>query len=112
MKGRNFSEILMNPSIQKQWEDITFMRNNGAADKPNWVAAISSRYKLVLSMKDTPWLIDMKKDPNEVTNFINKPENESVIKELAEQLKKYGIDHADPFLINTKMAEDLDAFLE
>lgn len=111
MVGRNFSKILTNPNLEKNWNDITFVRNGGSAKKPKWVAAITSRYKLVLSMTDTPWLIDMQKDPNEVINFISKPEYESIIKELALQLKDYGITQTDPFLKDTKMADDLISFI-
>ncbi len=38
-----------------------------------WVAAVDTRYKLVLSPSDKPWLFDLEKDPDELVNFYNEP---------------------------------------
>ena len=70
MTGPNFSELLEQPNKQDSWPDFTFMRNTEKADYGTWFAAVTSIYKLILSTKDEPWLMDMKKDPNELTNFI------------------------------------------
>lgn len=107
MAGRNFSDLLTDPATEENWDDISFMRNGGTAKNGLWVTAVTSRYKLVLSKKDDPWLIDMKIDPNELINFIEKPKYRDVVKKLANQLKEYGQKQADPFLVNTKMAADL-----
>jgi arylsulfatase A-like enzyme len=40
---------------------------------PYWVAAIDTRYKLVLSKSEPPWLLDLQEDPDELTNFYQKP---------------------------------------
>jgi len=112
MKGRDFSKLLVNPDSQSGFEDITFMRSTGLANKGNWVAAVTSRYKLVLSRSDEPWLIDMKTDPNELINFAKEPDNAGVVKQLAIKLNEYGQKHDDPFLKGTKMADDLKALLQ
>jgi len=112
MMGHDFSELLSQPNLQKKWEDITFMRNAGKAKNEQWIAAVTSRYKLVISEKDNPWLIDMKIDPNELINFIDKPENIEIVKTLATKLKEYGEVHADPFLKGTKMANDLENIIK
>lgn len=111
MAGRDFSKLLQNPKIENDWEDITFMRNGGSASNGQWVAAVTSRYKLVVSKKDEPWLIDMETDPNEIQNFINESDYKSIVTDLARQLKEYGLDHSDPFLVGTKMAADLELLL-
>jgi len=36
---------------------------------PNWAAALTQRYKFILSHQDIPWLIDMEDDPDEIINF-------------------------------------------
>jgi len=58
-----------------------------------WVAAVNNQYKLVLSPIDTPWLFDLKKDPDELVNFYNdaayKAIAEKMEKELYAQMKKY-----------------------
>ncbi|MCX6326954.1 MAG: sulfatase [Bacteroidia bacterium] len=111
MQGRNFADLLTNPVNQKDWEDITFMRSTGLGNTGNWVAAVTSRYKLILSKNDEPWLIDLQEDPYELINFISKPEMEPVVKELAKQLSNYAQKRNDPFLQGTKMAEDLKTIL-
>lgn len=47
-----------------------------------WVAAVSNRYKLVLSPSDKPWLFDLEKDPNELVNEYNNP----AFKDIADKL--------------------------
>jgi len=111
MEGRDFSKLLTLPKKQKNWEDITFIRNAGRDDRGKWVAAVTSRYKLVLSKDDTPWLINMENDPDEIINYIHHGENANVVKELARQLDNYARKYADPFLKGTKMAEDLKRLL-
>ena len=58
-----------------------------------WVAAVNSRYKLVLSPSDKPWLFDLEKDPDELINFYNNPAYKtianSMTKELYAQMEKY-----------------------
>ena len=108
MVGRDFSDLLLHPEKQSSWEDITFMRSTGlAGGGGNWVAAVTSRYKLVLSKTDGPWLIDMEEDPNELINFAKEPAKAVIVKMLANKLKEYAEKHSDPFLKGTKMAEDL-----
>lgn len=112
MKGRDFSEILVDPSKQDNWEDITFMRNAGTAQNGNWLAAVTSRYKLVISKKDDPWLIDMETDPNELINYFSRAEYRKTAKELARQLNGYAQKHADPYLTGSKMASDLERIIK
>jgi len=111
MQGRDFSNLLINPSSQSDYEDITFMRSTGLGDEGNWTAAVTSRYKLILSKTDQPWLVDMEKDPNELINFIYKPENKGRVKKLAQELSNYAKKQNDPFLTGTKMADDLSDLL-
>lgn len=111
MIGRNFSSLLRNSVHQENFRDFTVLRSSGIGNKGRWVAAINSRYKLVLSREDEPWLIDMEIDPDELINFIAKKENKEVVIDLAKRLKKYAIKQSDPYLSGTKMAEDLDKLI-
>jgi len=108
MQGRDFSALLINPVLEKDWEDIAFMRYGGRSKEGRWLAAVTSRYKLVLSEQDTPWLIDMKADPNEMTNFFAAPAYRDIIKKLSIQLREYGKVHQEPYLIESKIEEDLE----
>jgi uncharacterized sulfatase len=51
-----------------------------------WVAAVNNRYKLVLSPVDKPWLFDLEKDPDEMTNYYNNPEYKEIAKEFTNEL--------------------------
>jgi uncharacterized sulfatase len=57
------------------------------------VAAFDQRYKLILSVADKPWLFDLEKDPDELTNQYGREGYDEVTKrlqnELLSQMKKY-----------------------
>lgn len=111
MVGTDFSQLLANPDVERNFEDLTVLRSAGTDDSANWIAAVTSRYKLILSKNDDPWLIDMETDADEKINFISKPENAALVKELAKELSDYGKSQADPYLQGTKLAEDLKKLL-
>ena len=111
MEGLDFSELLLSPERQSAWQDITFMRSTGLPGEGKWVAAVTSRYKLVLSKNDEPWLIDIETDPDELINFINETDKSQIVKDLATKLREYAGKYSDPFLQGTKMADDLDALI-
>jgi len=92
------------------WQDITFIRGHGTNIRDpqyQWVAAVTKRYKLVLSLMDAPWLIDMDKDPDELKNFCTNPEYRSVVRNLAVQLAAYHDKFKDPSLSTPKFQYDL-----
>ncbi|MFY0608301.1 MAG: sulfatase [Cyclobacteriaceae bacterium] len=108
MVGKDFSGLLTDPATQSQFEDITFLRSS--SDK--WIAAVTSRYKLVLSPIEDPWLFDLEQDPDELTNYVNEASKASVIKELAQKLKDYGEAQSDPYLATgTKVRNELEDLL-
>ncbi|MDX1285436.1 MAG: sulfatase [Draconibacterium sp.] len=111
MVGRDFSNLLTNPENAENYEDIAILRATGTGSNGNWVAAITSHYKLILSKNDEPWLIDMKTDPNEKINYIKKAGKTEIVKELATKLNDYANKQNDLFLKGTKMAEDLKKLL-
>lgn len=86
------------------WKDVTILRKGSAL---GWVCAVNKRYKLVLSPHDIPWLIDKREDPDELINFIHKPECRGIVRELATALAAYHKAHKDPSLDNKKMRYDL-----
>jgi arylsulfatase A-like enzyme len=51
-----------------------------------WVAAVNNRYKLVLSPSDKPWLFDLEKDPDELTNFYNHKDYKDIAKRMSSEL--------------------------
>ncbi|WP_431192259.1 sulfatase family protein [Rhodopirellula bahusiensis] len=84
---------------------VTFLR--AASSKAAWVAAVTDRYKLIVSASDRPWLFDLEKDPHETENHIGRPENQTVAARLARSMLQYGDLMKDPQLTEGKLREDL-----
>lgn len=111
-QGRDLSSQLADVSSEKidaENPPVTFLRNAGK--KPNWVAAIDARYKLILSVNDDPWLFDMKQDPDELVNLYRRPGTKGVAERLGKALRGYGIANADPYLSQKNIASSLERIL-
>ena len=112
-QGRDLSAVLADtttkPLENEAGQDVTFLRNAGKTAQ--WVAAVDSRYKLILSTDDVPWLFDAKEDPDELQNFYGKPDTAAVSKRLGLALQMYGVDNKDPHLKNVAIAGSLTAVL-
>ncbi len=87
--GVDFSNEFANRKMKINDDRIVYITN--ALGK--WVAAVNTRYKLVLSPSDKPWLFDLEKDPDEMINFYNDPDYKEIAekftKELYKQMKMY-----------------------
>jgi uncharacterized sulfatase len=88
-EGRDGSAFLTTGKAPAGWKDVAFMRGTGGG-AAGWLAAVTSRYKLVVSPQDGPWLIDLGEDPDELRNFCFKPECRETVRELARELIAYG----------------------
>ena len=102
-QGRNASKLLLGQS--DGWQDIAILRNAGT--KASWLAAVTNRYKLVVSVNDSPWLFDMQTDPDELKNFIGKPNTANVTKKLAQHLVEYGKKVGDKYVNQKQIAHQL-----
>jgi uncharacterized sulfatase len=51
-----------------------------------WVALVNNQYKLVLSPRDTPWLFDLQKDPDERINFYHNSDYNDIAKKMTKEL--------------------------
>ena len=88
------------------WNDITFMRSTGDAEaKSGWLSAVTARYKLVLSVVDDPWLIDLQKDPDELKNFWDNPEYSTTRARLSKALSNYGKTYKDKRIEHSNIAK-------
>lgn len=101
VEGRDASALLEGKK-PADWKDISFLRGTG-----DWICAVTDDYKLVLSNQDTPWLFDLKKDPNEVVNCYDDPAYADIVKQLATDLKGYLADSNDPRGENEKFQQEL-----
>lgn len=106
-EGRDASALFKDAAAAKNWEDITFVRGTNA-----WLGAFTARYKLIVSTKDAPWLIDMEKDPDELKNFCDDPACRNVVQSLAKALLAYGKRFNDERVSDPKVAEFLKKMAE
>lgn len=105
--GRNAAALFTQDQSVK-WDDVTIVRSTGNLDRPvsgSWISAISERYKLVYSTQEEPWLIDLKNDPNEVTNIFGQGEHKDVTRWLTAKLDEYGQQHKDPYVESPRIRE-------
>jgi len=89
--GRNALHLLQD-TLQTQWQDLTFLRSTPGTE---WLAAVSSHYKFVISRSDRPWLIDLKNDPNEVVNLFGDPKYAKIAAQMRAGLVQYVRQHND-----------------
>lgn len=108
-EGRDLSRQLASATKFSSESGMTFLRNSGKT--AGWVAAIDSRYKLILSVNDQPWLFDAVEDPDELQNFFERPGTQQVTRQLADGLRRYGADTNDPHLSHPRIAASLQQIL-
>ncbi|MFG0266876.1 MAG: sulfatase [Rhodopirellula sp. JB055] len=107
-QGRNLSEWFRKQEpadAEVEGNSVAFLR--AASSKPAWVAAVTDRYKLIVSAGDRPWLFDLKEDPHETKNHLGKPENQAIAARLAQSMLRYGDLMKDPQLTEGKLRDDL-----
>ncbi len=103
-EGRNLSQAFLQGESEASRENIIFLRKAG--NEPGWVAAVTDRYKLVLSANDQPWLFDLQLDPDELTNYYSEASHTETRRRLARALQEYGPKFSDPHLRNPKLRND------
>ena len=92
MQGRDASGFFTGEA-PNAWSDITFVRGTG---NHSWIAAVSQKHKLVFAPNEKPWLFDIEKDPNELTNYYSDKTYQPVVQKLSRALMQYGKTHNDP----------------
>ncbi len=109
--GRDCSTIIKTGKTPNGWRDITFLRSTSRAnnDQVGWIAAVTPRYKLVLSSSDKPWLLDLEEDPDELKNFIHDPRRKDLVTSLARDLVAYGKTFKDPYCASPAVKSQLSA---
>ena len=108
IEGRDASALLTGKAPDG-WKDVVFMRgaSKNSQSPGNWLAAVTQRYKLVVSPIEKPWLFDLQKDPDEITNYFSDPACRETIRQLAKGLLAYGRRHNDPNVEEPRMKADL-----
>ncbi|NQV31235.1 MAG: sulfatase-like hydrolase/transferase, partial [Phycisphaeraceae bacterium] len=106
-QGRDAAALFTKGSAPRDWKDISFMRGTGSPGTVNWLAAVTTRYKLVISPKDAPWLFDLQTDPDELNNVAMESRYRDTVRFLAKELLAYGKAYDDPYVTDLKMNADL-----
>lgn len=98
--GRDLAEQFLNGRLNVTEPDIVYTRGvmSPLGPPPYWLAAIDHRYKLVISKGEPPWLIDLEKDPDEISNYYKHPEYRLITQKLSRKLRGLLEDTQDPAL--------------
>ncbi|MFV0580534.1 MAG: sulfatase-like hydrolase/transferase [Parabacteroides gordonii] len=119
-EGSDKSAYLLGKKIPEK-KNVVFMRSatrpgafeagGDTTSRMSWVAAVTPRYKLIHTPNEgeVPWLIDLKKDPNELRNFYNDPAYARIIRRLSADLLEYGRSTDDKIIVRTKIEKELAA---
>ena len=107
--GRDASAFFKTGTAPKGWNDMAFLRSTGDRTAASaWLCAVSDRYKLVISRTEDPWLFDLEKDPDETTNFAQRPKHRKLIRDYSTQLMAYAKAQDDPFLHVDAIKQDIE----
>lgn len=112
-EGRDASHLFSGDPAPDGWRDLTFMRIGGVGKgERGWMAAVSSRYKLVVSPAEGPWLFDREADPWELKNLFGDAAHRETVRTLAAALADYGGRSRDPLMSARGVAAALKSAAE
>ncbi len=106
-EGRDASALFAG-DVPPDWKDVAFLRGAG---RTGWLCVVTDDFKLVYSRQDRPWLFDLKKDPDELTNYFSHPDYQAAVQRLTRELLKYCREHGDPYGDHAKMRAEMAAVL-
>ncbi len=97
--GRDATALFAGKS-DGDWDDVAIIRSTGQPGRAGnaWISAITRQFKLVYSSNEEPWLIDLKHDPNELTNLFGQAAHKQQARSMTEKLRAYGKAHNDPYV--------------
>lgn len=100
--GRDFSSDFVSDENKIGDDEIVYICNAGN----RWVAAVNHRYKLVLSTADTPWLFDLERDPDELTNYYADPKYREIAARFRTRLVELMKQYEEPALTKVKLRHE------
>ena len=108
-QGRDASGLFVGQGTS-DWPGVAFIRGTSRdVNKSGWVAVVTDDHKLVYSPQDRPWLFDLKKEPEELTNFFSHPEYRDTVERLTGELIEYCKRYDDPAGEDPKMKSEMTA---
>ncbi len=102
-EGRDASQLFTGRG--GAWDDVTILRGTGTGQ--GWLMAVTDRHKMVVSPRDPPWLFDLERDPDEITNFFEHAGYREIVKQLGRRLLAYGRQYKDPYIRVPRIEADL-----
>jgi len=90
--GVDASKDFLSDKKKIEGERISYITSSNQT----WIAAVTKRYKLVLSFKDNPWLIDLQEDPDELINYYNNPAYKQIACKMQAELLGMAKKYKDP----------------
>ncbi|MBT7170940.1 MAG: sulfatase-like hydrolase/transferase, partial [Phycisphaerales bacterium] len=90
-EGRDASKLFTTGKAPAGWEDYGFFRSTCKDSKtcPKWLAVATKKLKFVVGPQCEPWLIDLKKNPNELTNSFADPAYREELRAMGKALRAY-----------------------
>ena len=105
--GRDASPLFTGDS--SGWDDVAILRSTSG--KTSWLSAVTQDLKLVFSTVESPWLIDLKNDPNEVVNEFENPKYAEKLQKLTSKLHTYAQEHNDPYARTPRIRRAINRIL-
>lgn len=96
--GLDSSDDFLNDKKVIDSERITYYAKSGGW----WVTAVNDRYKLVIDKNEHPYLFDLEKDPDELTNFYNNKNYKGIAQKMQTELFKQLVKYDEPGLKMSK----------
>jgi arylsulfatase A-like enzyme len=84
-EGRDASALFRSGKSPAGWKNVAFSRNSGG----NWLMAVTSRHKFIVSNDSDPCLFDLEADPFEMRNLFPEPAARETVRGLARSLADY-----------------------
>ena len=94
VSGRNAANLFRGKG--GHWRDLTILRST-SNPQAQWLCAVSDRYKLVYASSGKPWLFDLQKDADELTNRFTDPACQAIVREMTGGLIEYCKTQKDPY---------------
>ncbi len=109
-EGRDASKLFTTGKAPADWKDFGFFRSTcGSKDTcPSWLAVATKKLKFVVGPQCEPWLIDLKKNPDELTNSFADPAYRDELRAMGKALRDYCKTYDDCAYKNAAIKHDID----
>jgi arylsulfatase A-like enzyme len=102
-EGRDASPLFLAGKAPADWKNVALSRNSAG----NWLMAVSSRYKFIVSNDSDPCLFDLQRDPFEMRNVFAAPDARPIVRALAQAILDYARCCKEPYAESSAIRADL-----